>query len=350
MMQRVTISLLAFFGIAFFAMQACSKNDSGGNAAVGTKVDFVPPPGWPAPRYDFATNPLTKEGIELGRHLFYEGALSKDGQFPCASCHQQFAAFANFDHDLSHGFNNTFTTRNAPPLFNLAWQKEMHWDGGINHIEVQPLAPLTAPNEMAETIDSVLVKLRRSSKNYPAKFAAAFGSPDINSQRMLKALTQFMLTLVSSNSKFDKVKRNEASFSATEASGYALFKQKCESCHREPFFSDYSFRNIGLTYNSGLQDIGRMRVTGNRADSLRFKVPSLRNLRSTFPYMHDGRIYSVGLVLEHYTTAVINAPGTDSLVRNKIPLTAQEKNQLLVFLETLGDDVFLNDPRFAQPQ
>src|SRR4029077_2638054 len=121
-------------------------------------VPFPVPAGFPPPVYTFKNNQLTKEGFELGKKLFYDGRLSKDGNFPCASCHQQFAAFSTLEHRLSHGFNNQFSTRNAPALFNLAWQKEFHWDGGINHIEIQPLTPITASNEMAEDLKQILLK------------------------------------------------------------------------------------------------------------------------------------------------------------------------------------------------
>jgi cytochrome c peroxidase len=349
MRKFTTIFICGFIFISACIINACSKNDAGGTTIIGTPVKFEVPPGWPQPQYNFTANPLTKEGIELGRHLFYEGKLSKDGQFPCASCHQQASAFATFDHDFSHGVNNQFTTRNAPGLFNLAWHKEMHLDGGINHIEIQPLAPLTATNEMGETIDSVIFKLKNTPK-YPAMFKAAFGSDEINSQRMLKALTQFMLTLVSNNSKFDKVKRNEANFTATEAAGYNVFAAKCATCHREPLFTDLSYRNVGLPINTFLRDYGRMRITNNSADSLKFKVPSLRNVQVTFPYTHDGRFYYTEQMINFYKDNVVNGPTTDPLVRNKIPLNAQEVNQLIYFLNTLTDSTFIKEPKFSQPQ
>jgi cytochrome c peroxidase len=131
------ISILIFIGFIL----SCKKTDQGTNNST-TPMKLEMPAGWPSPHYSFTNNPLTIEGFELGKKLFYDGRLSKDGNFACASCHQQFAAFATFDHDFSHGFNNQFTKRNAPGLFNLAWHKDFHWDGGINHIEVQPLAPL----------------------------------------------------------------------------------------------------------------------------------------------------------------------------------------------------------------
>src|SRR6476659_10105860 len=154
-------------------------------------LKFIVPKGWPQPVYDFKQNPVTQEGFELGRKLFYDGRLSKDGNFPCASCHQQFAAFATYDHNLSHGFNNSFTKRNAPPLFNLAWQKEFMWDGGINHLDLQPLAPMTDSNEMGENLDSIMLKLKADTA-YRTMFKAAFGDDNITTQRMTRALSQFI--------------------------------------------------------------------------------------------------------------------------------------------------------------
>jgi len=330
---------------------ACKKNDSGNTDGPynPTYISLNAPQGWPAPETDiFAGNRLTEEGFQLGKKLFYDGRLSKDGNFPCASCHQQFAAFATYDHDFSHGFNNSFTTRNAPALFNLAWMTKLHWDGGINHIEVQPLAPITAQNEMAETIDNVLSKLR-SDAVYPGMFKSAFGNSDITSQRMLKALAQFMGTIISSNSKYDKVKRGEASFTPNELNGYNFFKANCEACHKEPLFTDNSFRNNGLAINPFLNDFGRMRVTNDRNDSLKFKVPTLRNIMLTFPYMHDGRIYSIGQVIDHYRTGIITTqPTLDPLLVNRIAITNNEKNDLIYFLNTLSDTTMTRAARFAQ--
>jgi cytochrome c peroxidase len=307
------------------------------------------PAGWPKPPTDiFAKNKLTEQGFQLGKKLFYDGKLSKDGNFACAGCHQHFAAFASYDHDLSHGFNNTFTTRNAPALFNLAWMTKYHWDGGINHIEVQPLSPITAKNEMGETLDSVLYKLKKDTA-YVRMFKAAFGTPEINSQRMLKALAQFTGSIISSNSKYDKVQRGEATFTPGELKGYNLFKANCASCHKEPLFTDNSFRNNGLAVNSYLNDYGRMLITGNKNDSLKFKVPSLRNIMLTFPYMHDGRIYSITSVLDHYSSGIITTqPTLDSLLKNRIALTPMDKNNLIYFLYTLSDTSMTRNPRFVQ--
>ncbi|HQW92096.1 MAG TPA: cytochrome c peroxidase [Ferruginibacter sp.] len=346
--------VIIFFGllvlIAAIYISACKKNDvQPGEPHNPTYIDLTIPAGWPTPTSDiFANNKLTEEGFQLGKKLFYDGKLSKDGNFPCASCHQQFAAFATFDHDFSHGFDNSFTTRNAPGLFNLAWMTKMHWDGGINHIEVQPLAPITAQNEMAENIDNVLNKLRADTE-YPALFKSAFGNTDINSQRMLKALAQFMGSIISSNSKYDKVQRGEASFTATEQNGYDLFKAKCETCHKEPLFTDNSFRNTGLAVNPFLNDFGRMRITNDKNDSLKFKVPSLRNVMLTFPYAHDGRFYSIGAAIDHYRTGIITTqPTLDPLLVNRIAITNTQKNDLIYFLNTLTDTTMTKAARFAQ--
>lgn len=342
---KVIILFCLGVGLSAFLIGASDKNE-------GPKphyIKFKIPEGWPKPPIDiFANNRLSEEGFQLGKKLFYDGRLSKDGNFPCASCHQQFGAFATYDHDFSHGYNNTFTTRNAPPLFNLAWMKTLHWDGGINHIEVQPLSPITAQNEMAETLDSVIYKLQKDSA-YPGLFKAAFGSSKITSQHMLKALAQFTGSIVSANSKYDKVMRGEAKFTYNEENGYNLFKAKCASCHKEPLFTDDSFRNTGLAVNTFLNDYGRMKITGNPADSLKFKVPSLRNVMLTFPYMHDGRIYSIGQVIEHYRTGIITTqPTLDTLLLNRITISKNEKNDLLYFLNTLTDTEMTKDPRFSQ--
>lgn len=308
-------------------------------------VAFKVPKGWPKPVYDFSKNPLTEEGFALGKKLFYDGRLSKDGNFSCGTCHQQFGAFNTYDHSLSHGYNNALTTRNAPGLFNLAWQKDFMWDGGINHLDLQPLAPITAENEMAETLENVIAKLK-ADKEYRKLFKAAFGDEAINTQRLGKALSQFMLQLVSSNSKYDKVKRGEASFILPERLGYQIFLQKCVSCHTEPLFTDHSYRNTGLKMDEVLKDPGRMRITNRPGDSLKFKVPSLRNVAMTFPYGHDGRFFSLMNVFEHYRKNMVIGHTTDSLLRNRLPLSNYEIGQLTAFLFTLTDSSFLKDPRF----
>jgi cytochrome c peroxidase len=311
-------------------------------------LKFVVPAGWPAPRYDFKKNPLTKEGFELGRRLFYDEKLSRDSTVSCASCHQQFGAFATYDHNLSHGIGNTLTNRNAPALQNMAWQAAFMWDGGITHLDLQPLAPLTASNEMGETLENVIRKLNRDTA-YKRMFRQAFGSSVINTQYMTKALSQFVLMLVSSNSKYDKVMRGEAEFLLAEKLGYAIFQQKCTGCHQPPFFSDFTYRNTGMRLDTTLNDVGRMTITRDAKDSLKFKTPSLRNIARTFPYGHDGRFFSLQNVYEHYRNKMTVMPQTDSLLQKKLPLTNYETGQLTAFLRTLTDTSFLTNPAFAPP-
>lgn len=341
-----TISALAFAVLTFsVALNACHKKDV---IRTATPATFSVPSNFPQPAYDFSGNPLTEEGIALGRKLFYDGILSKDGNFPCASCHQQFAAFATFDHDLSHGVGDAFTTRNAQAIANLAWQTEFHHDGGIKNLELQPLAPITAVNEMGETVENVVRKLKESAA-YRQAFAAAFGDEEITSQRMLKALTQFTVSLVSAASKYDKVMRGEATFNFYESAGYATFQAKCASCHQEPLFTDNSYRNNGIGLNPFLPDGGRSRITGLASDSLKFKVPSLRNVALTYPYMHDGRFSSISQVLEHYRNGVQPSATLDPSLQLGIALTNAEVTNLTAFLKTLTDSAFISDSRFAAP-
>ncbi len=344
-LRLITVCLMIAV-ISSAVIAACRKNDA--VSGIPTPVALPIPPGFPAPNDVFKDNPPTKEGIELGRSLFYDGRLSKDGQVSCGSCHQPFAAFATFEHAFSHGIDNQFTTRNAPGLFNLAWHRDLHWDGGINHLEVQPLAPITAANEMGEEISNVLKKLNADSR-YRSMFRAAFGDPEANSQRMLRALSQFTGMIVSADSKYDRVLAGRATFSQAENAGYAIFKQKCATCHKEPLFTDLSYRNTGMLIDPVIRDRGRMRITGLSADSLKFKVPSLRNVTLTAPYGHDGRFYSLGAVIDHYRAGPKAGATVDPLLRSGISISSNEKADLLQFLNTLTDTTFMKDPRFKEP-
>lgn len=313
-----------------------------------TPLQFVVPEGWPKPVYDFSKNPITKEGFELGRKLFYDERLSKDSSISCGTCHQQFAAFSTFDHNLSHGYNNAYTLRNAPALQNLAWQKNFMADGGINHLDLQPLAPITAPNEMAETIEGFIAKLKKDTA-YRRMFKAAFGDATINTQRAMKAISQFLLMLVSSNSKYDRVMRGEDTFILPQKLGYEIFQKKCTSCHKEPLFTDFSYRNAGLPLDTTLNDFGRMMITRLPSDSLKFRVPSLRNVAVTAPLGHDGRFFSLFNVFEHYRKQVVTSGTTDSLLKNKLYLSNFEIGQVTAFLYTLTDTAFLKNPAFSVP-
>ena len=206
-----------------------------------------------------------------------------------------------------------------------------------------------APNEMAETVDDVINKLK-ADPDYSALVQSSFGDETINSQRMLKAIAQFVGMMVSANSKYDRVKSGKDSFTPEEQNGYSVFQSKCATCHQEPLFTDNSFRNTGLPLIDGLNDFGRMRITHDPQDSLKFKVPSLRNVNITYPYGHDGRFYSIGAVIDHYRFDVINGPTTDPIVKNGIPINDDEKGKPDPVLKTLTDSSFINDTRFAQPE
>jgi cytochrome c peroxidase len=309
-------------------------------------VKLFVPKGWPKPLYNLKNNALTEEGIALGKKLFYDERLSKDSSISCASCHQQFAAFSTYEHNLSHGYNNSFTSRNAPALQNLAWMKNFMQDGGINHLDVQPIEPITNEHEMNETLENIILKLKKDSA-YKKMFTAAFGNNEISTQKIMKALSQFELTLISANSKYDKVMRGEASFILPEQLGYAIFKKKCVSCHKEPFFTDFSYRNIGEPIADYLNDEGRKKITNNKTDSLKFRVPSLRNVAVTAPYGHDGRFFSLYNVFEHYRKNMQPNAYTDSIMKNKLALSNYEIGQLTAFLYTLTDSAFLKNPAFA---
>lgn len=313
-----------------------------------TPVAFVTPQGWPAPEYNFAGNPLTEEGIALGRELFYDGRLSKDGNYPCSSCHEQVSGFTHEDHPLAHGYGGNHTNRNPPGIYNMAWYKEYFQDGSMKKMEDIYISHITAPNEMAETVENVIDKLKDDAK-YRAMFRAAFHTTEINADLMTKAISQFVLTIISNNSKYDRVKRNEATFTLPEQLGYDIFKTKCSTCHKEPLFTDFSYRNIGMTLDPDLKDQGRKKVTGLSSDSLKFRVLSLRNAQSTRPFGHDGRFFSFTNMYFHYDHQVVNGPTTDPLVVPGILLSSFEQGQLTAFLNTLTDSVMINNPKFKKP-
>ena len=310
---------------------------------------FVVPENWPAPSYDFSKNPLSIPKIELGRALFYEPLLSHNDSVSCSNCHSPFTAFAHVDHALSHGIDNRMGKRNAPALMNLAWQKLFMWDGAINHLDQQPLAPISNADEMNEDIGNVVHKLQRS-KLYPGLFQKAFGDSLITGEHLLKAISQFMLTVISSNAKYDSVMRKQSLFTDQEANGYKLFQNNCAECHREPLFTNLQFENNGLSVDTTLNDLGRMAVTKNPADSLRFLVPSLRNIEFSYPYMHDGRFKTISDVLMHYTSGIQKNKTLSKPLLKPIVLSSNEKVDLTAFLLTLTDKHFLFDPRFSYPK
>lgn len=307
------------------------------------------PSGWPKPVYDFSKNPLSPQTIKLGRDLFYDPLLSADSTISCASCHSPYNAFTHADHALSHGIKDRIGTRNSPALMNLAWQSNFMWDGAVNHLDVQALAPITHPDEMGESLANVIKKLQRSAY-YKKEFYKAYKDTAITGEYTLKALSQFMLTLVSSNSKYDSVMRGQTRYNEKEAKGYMLFKANCASCHTEPLFTNGQFENNGLRPDSILKDKGRMRITQSAADSLKFKVPTLRNIEFTYPYMHDGRFKKLSEVLKHYTQGIHQSPTLSAQLVKPIVLSPTERVELTAFLLTLTDIHFLFNPDYTYPK
>jgi cytochrome c peroxidase len=325
-------------------LESCRREEYGTQPAT---LSFQTPPGFPPPVFSFQANPLTEVGFVLGRKLFYDGRLSIDGNFPCASCHQPEAAFTTYEHDRSHGYNNAHTLRNAPGLFNLAWSPFFNQDGSSSSLATVYEKHITHPGEMAESLSNVVNKLKGDTA-YKRLFFSAFGSDQVSPDRIYRALSQFLVQMVSASSKYDRVKQGQASFNSQEQNGYQVFQAKCTSCHTEPLFTDFSFRNIGLPADPNLNDLGRMRVTGSTTDSLKFRVPSLRNLDFTSYYSHDGRFSLPRHVIRHYRNGVVNSPSLDPLLVNGIAMTDAEENDLVTFLRTLSDSAFLNNPRFRE--
>lgn len=348
---------------------ACTEQAVEENPSPKPQSLFSVPSNFPAPTYDLAKNPVTEAGFVLGRTLFYDGILSRDGTISCGECHRQEYAFTHHQHDISHGIEDRIGERNAPAVQNMAWMKEFFWDGGVHDLDLFSIAPIENPVEMDEKLGNVLAKLRKSEK-YPPLFEKAFGSADITTERFLKSLSQFMLALTSANSKYDRYVRKEAGgeLSTDELEGLTIFKQKCASCHAGELFTDQSYRNNGMVLETQrqvfiqesnkiiiktLKDEGRYRITQNPADLYKFKVPSLRNVAVTRPYMHDGRFWTLDEVLNHYAEGMVNNGYVDPAFgqgsgKLGIALTNDEKTKLKAFLNTLTDRSFLANPKFSE--
>lgn len=350
-MRRILTASLAC-GLAGLWLAGC-RADADGPAPADPVPGTTQPANFPAPLYGPDANPPSAAAFALGRSLFYDPRLSRDGAVSCGSCHQQFVAFAHADHDLSHGVDDRLGTRNAPALQNLRWKPDFFWDGGPKHLETMPLAPLTNPVEMDETLDNVLRKLNADA-SYVRRFAQVYGRQPIDSYQLLRALAQFTAALTSATSRYDHYVRGEggASLSSAEQRGRTLVRQKCATCHATDLFTDESFRNNGLD-RSFAADSGRAGITSRASDVGRFKVPSLRNVALTAPYMHDGRFATLPDVLAHYDHGVVPSATLDPVLRSAagplgIPLTAAEQADILAFLRTLTDEEFIHDRRLAE--
>ncbi len=310
------------------------------------------PATWPKPVYPFKKNPPTVEGFELGRALFYDPVLSRDSSISCSSCHLSFTGFAHTDHALSHGIEGRIGKRNAPALVNLAWSPFFHWDGGVLHLEQQAINPMIHPDEMGNSLPEVLRRLNQSPK-YRRKFYAAFGDSLIRTETLLKGLAQFTYSLISADSRYDRYMAGDSAtqFTEQEKNGLTLFRKNCSSCHPEPLFTNYAFENNGLPPDSLEPDSGRYLISRKKADVFRFKVPTLRNIAQTFPYMHDGRFRNLRQVIQHYSdkTEVITTSGTKQVSESYQQLGDKERKDLIAFLLTLSDPTFLRKNEFRHP-
>ena len=308
-------------------------------------------------------NLLTVEGVELGRRLFNDPRLSINNSQSCASCHDRTAAFADVRR-LSPGAEGQPGRRHAMPLFNLAWAQSFFWDGRAPTLRAQALVPIEDAHEMKERLDHVIAKLG-ADREYPTLFRRAFGATgdQITPAQIGLAIEQFLLTLVSQESKFDRAARGLETLTEQEKDGLRLFVTEndprtglrgadCFHCHGGNLFTNHQFANNGLAPRDG--DLGRMEVTGNASDEGKFKVPSLRNVAVTGPYMHDGRFTTLEEVIDHYDHGVLRSPTLDpNLAKHPdtgLGLSAADKTALLAFLRTLTDDAFIGrQPLPASP-
>lgn len=303
-------------------------------------------------------NPLTLQGIELGRHLFFDPILSSDSSQACATCHIPVNAFTD-PNQFSTGVTGALGDRNSMVIYNAAWNwgNKFFWDGRANSLEEQAFGPVVNPVEMNNTWPNAVAALQ-NHPTYPAMFQAAFGTSTIDSVLVAKALAQFERTLISANSKFDKFILGQVALSASELSGFNLFMDEnggdCFHCHgsaANPLWTDNDFHNNGL--DSTFTDNGLGGITGNPNDNGKFKTPSLRNLSYSAPYMHDGRFATIDDVINHYSEGLVWSSTIDPLMKNVsvggVHLSPQEKADLKAFLLTLNDPDFLTNPAFQSP-
>lgn len=312
-------------------------------------------------------NPMTKEGVSLGRMLFYEERLSGDNSMSCATCHAPENSFTD-PNQFSTGIDGIAGTRNSMALINLGWQKFFFWDGRAKSLEEQILEPIPNPLEMHQKWKDAVSKLQQDVE-YRNMFYKAFGEEGIDSIKVSKAIAQFIRTMISGSSKYDVMYKFEnslllnsvdqsilSSVSPEEWAGYDLFKSlngaDCLHCHSGILMHINKFSNNGL--DATFTDQGRGAITGSPNDMGRFKIPTLRNIALTAPYMHDGRFGTLDEVIEHYSSELVSSPTIDPLMEHLssggVQLDSQEKDLLKKFLMTLTDYSFINNPEFQDPK
>ena len=310
-------------------------------------------------------NALTQQGVQLGRMLFYEKRMSLDGSQACASCHRQVDGFSDTMR-FSVGVEMLEGNRQAMPVFNLAWHSnEFFWDGRSHLLRSQSLIPIQDPLEMNETLENVIGKLS-GLQMYRDQFMRAFGSEEITADKMALAMEQFMLSIVSYDSKYDQYLAGNTELSESEERGRLLFEAEynpffpeisgadCAHCHGGANFENDQFMNNGLDSDADISDIGRQAATGDITDKGKFKVPSLRNVALTPPYMHDGRFKTLEEVVDHYDLHLKQSNSVDPALiqvidNGGLQLTAQDKTDLVNFLKTLTDETLADNPAYSDP-
>lgn len=335
--SNIVNAIVLLGAMAFFSCKRSSTSDD------FWKSPLIPED-FPEAFYPVDFDTVSQAEIQLGRELFYDPILSIDSTLSCASCHEQSSAFSDPGLAISPGVNGELGMRNTPTITNLAWHPSYMADGGIAHLNLVPIAPITTFFEMNSSLVSTMERLNASG--YKNSFMSTYGVEEIRTKELMKALTAFQLTLISDQSKWDAVQRGTAEFSTEELQGEELFMANCASCHVPPLFSDFTFANNGI--DSVFIDQGRGRVTGQAEDIGKFKVPSLRNVTLTFPYMHDGRYETLDEVLDHYG-GVDYAEKTDDRVVQIGTLSSEEKGYLTAFLRTLTDNEIISNTRLSNP-
>lgn len=326
-----------------------------------TPYPFPNPPAFP-PMPQAPDNPVTKEGAMLGRYLFYDPILSNDQTISCASCHQQAFAFSDAPNTFSSGINGQVQKRNTPPLFNLAWYDRFFWDGRAASIEEQVFFPVRDHAEMNLDWNAAAKRIKKK-KFYRDQFKLVFDSQEIDSVLISKAIAQFERTLISYNSKFDRVLRKEDKLTKEELRGFEIVNDQsmadCLHCHSTDANALATSRKFS---NNGLDSIRDPRLypdyglgghTRNLADYGKFKIPSLRNIALTAPYMHDGRFKTLREVIDFYSEGLKPSVTIDSkmtrLKNRGVQLSEYDKICLEAFLNTLTDSVFISNPEFSNP-
>jgi len=359
--RLITSGLVLFTGLVWITVLARAFKSEEAPKSTGTaRLVWEKPALFPAPVYDFSRNPLTAQGVKLGRFLFYDGTLSRTGDISCGTCHQQQNAFTDKDRELSRGVDDQLGKRNTPSIQNMAWNSAFFWDGGVFDLDFVPFNPIENPLEMGETVNHILGKIRKmpesaGATDYSELFRAAFGTPEITTERLMKALSQFMVKMVSAESRYDKFAIGDVTaLSTEEKQGLILFRKNCGSCHEGQLFTNHSFRNNGLAPVQA-NDTGRYDVTKTEVDKYKFKVPSLRNIAFTAPYMHDGRYETLEEVLDHYTDKVVGSPTLDSLLIKPnsdtgLNLMDTEKKSIIAFLKSLSDEQFIRNNALSDPR